>query len=343
MEVRQSDFGNGTNLFSMVNDNGVRLDVSDFGARIVNLVVPTDTGERNIVLGFESSEDYMTQDSYIGATIGRVAGRINSGRFKLDGKTYQVQTNTEAGHTLHGGAPSFEGKIWQSQIIRTEGEVSVMFTLTSPDGENGFPGNLTTSVTYSLNNQNEWTLVYQAQTDQTTLYNPTNHVYFNLTGDVETPIDGHELTVMADQFAVLNSDGTVTGEKRDVSGTSFDFRTAKSLKDCFELANDAQKDLFSGIDHPFFLSHEKGADVILQSPDGKVSVEVETDQETIVIFTANFGQNKMDMRGKTLGHHGGITFETQAAPGAIEFEDFGDIVLCPDQFYHAKTTYLLKF
>ncbi len=111
MEVRKSDLGNGTNLFSMVNDKGVRLDVSDFGARIVNLVVPTDTGERNIVLGFESSEDYTTQDSYIGATIGRVAGRINSGRFKLDGKTYQVQTNTEAGHTLHGGAPSFEGKI----------------------------------------------------------------------------------------------------------------------------------------------------------------------------------------------------------------------------------------
>lgn len=149
--------------------------------------------------------------------------------------------------------------------------------------------------------------------------------------------------MVADQFAVLNSDGTVTGEKRGVNGTAFDFRTAKSLKDCFELANDAQKDLFSGIDHPFFLSHEKGADAILQSPDGKVSVEVETDQETIVIFTANFGQDKMNIRGKTLGHHGGITFETQAAPGAIEFEDFGEIVLRPDQVYHAKTTYLLKF
>lgn len=343
MKITQRDFGNGSTLFSLTNDNGMTLEVSDFGARIVNLLIPVGNERRNIVLGFDSAEEYLAQDTYIGATIGRVAGRIKGGQFKIDARAYQAQTSEETGNTLHGGWPSFEEKLWSSETHIEETQASVIFSLTSHDGENGFPGNLDVSVTYSLNHQNEWTVTYWAQTDKATLYNPTNHVYFNLSGDVATPIDDHYLAVMADRFAVLNTDNTVTGEKRKLAGTAFDFRTAKPLKTCFEFTGDPQKDMVSGIDHPFFLTHKSDVDAILESPDKNVSIEVQTDQDTIVIFTANFGAEKRILHGKNLVNHGGITFETQAAPGAIEFEDFGNIVLRPDTTYQAKTVYKVNF
>lgn len=339
MELLESQFGENARLFSLINDHGARLDVTDFGARIVNLMVPTSTGERNIVLGFDSPEAYVAQDPFIGASIGRVAGRIRLGQFEIDGKSYQVQTDPQTGHTLHGGSPSFDTQVWQSSSFQTADAVGVKFTLLSPTGENGFPGNLTASVTYTFNNDNEWALLYQAQSDEPTLYNPTNHVYFNLMGDVTTPIDQHVLTLVSDEFAVLNEDVTVTGEKRHVSGTAFDFSTPKTLANCFEFSDDAQKDLFSGMDHPFFLTHAGDVDAILESPDGAVRVEMVTDQDTVVVFTANFGDGGRVMGGKNLVNHGGITLEAQAAPGAVEFADFGDIVLRPEQTYQAKTTY----
>lgn len=341
MKLTQRDFGNGTTLFSLLNDNGIKLDVTDFGARIVNLIVPTETENRNIVLGFESAQEYINQDSYIGATIGRVAGRIQSGQFELDGQTYQVQINTPTGNTLHGGSPGFESKIWQTQTVITDNQISVIFSLTSPDGENGFPGNLVASVTYSLNNQNEWRLHYRAKTDKATLYNPTNHVYFNLTGDPEQTLDDHYLTVAADTFAVLNPDSTVTGEKRAVDGTAFDLKKKKQLKTCF--GYDDKKDRVTGIDHPFFLTHQDEIDALLESPDKKMSIAVKTDRDAIVIFTANFAEGKRIIRGKELVNQGGITFETQAAPGAIEFSDFGDIILRPDQEFLAQTIYKITF
>ncbi|WP_249597678.1 aldose epimerase family protein [Peribacillus frigoritolerans] len=341
MKVAQTSFGNDVLLFTIENDHGVRMEVTNFGARIVNLFVLTESGRNNIVLGFDSIEDYK-KETYYGATIGRVAGRIKNGEFSIGESRYQTSVN-QLGNTLHGGSPGFDEKIWGYEVKETDESASIIFSTDSPDGENGFPGNLKVSVTYTLDNLNIWSVSYQAKSDKDTVFNPTNHVYFNLTGHPSHPIDDHFLQIFSEEFAPVNDDTTVTGEKRSTIGTPYDFRTPKKLKSTFEAA-DAEVKKVQGIDHPFFLTrpglHQTAAKLI--SPDQKITVEVYTEEPAVVIYTANFVKGVPLMHGEKLIQHGGITFETQAAPGAIEFKDFGDILLLAGQNYTSQTKYKIE-
>ncbi|WP_338448382.1 aldose epimerase family protein [Niallia oryzisoli] len=342
MKLTKSPFSDEVFLFSIENDNGVRLEVTNFGARIVNLFVPTESGHKNIVLGFDSIEDYK-KETYYGATIGRVAGRIKDGEFSIGESLYQTSVN-QLGNTLHGGNPGFDEKIWDYEVNKTDENASIVFSTQSPDGENGFPGNLKVSVTYTLDNLNIWSVSYQAKSDKDTIFNPTNHVYFNLTGHPSNPIDDHSLQLFSEEFSPVNEDTTVTGEKRSVIGTPYDFRTPKKLKSTFD-SFDTEVKKVQGIDHPFFLScsslYQIAAKLI--SPDEKIKVEVYTEEPTIVVYTANFVEGVPMMHGEKLIQHGGITFETQVAPGAIEFEDFGDIILLADEKYTSQTKYKIVF
>ncbi|HWO97390.1 MAG TPA: aldose epimerase family protein [Bacillus sp. (in: firmicutes)] len=342
MKLTKSLFGDEAFLFTIENDNGVILEVTNFGARIVNLFVPTESSRKNIVLGFDSIEDYK-KETYYGATIGRVAGRIKNGEFSIGESLYQTSVN-QLGNTLHGGKPGFDEKIWDYEVNETDESASIIFSTQSPDGENGFPGNLKVSVTYTLDNSNIWSVSYQAKSDKDTIFNPTNHVYFNLTGHPSNPIDDHSLQISSEEFAPVNEDTTVTGERRSVIGTPYDFRTPKKLKSTFE-AIDAEVKKVQGIDHPFFLTcsslYQIAAKLI--SPDEKIKVEVYTEEPTIVVYTANFVEGVPLMHGEKLIQHGGITFETQAAPGAIEFEDFGDIILRAGENYTSQTKYKISF
>ncbi|BAK21652.1 aldose epimerase family protein [Melissococcus plutonius] len=339
MDIRVKDFGKEEKLYSLVNNNGIILEVTTFGARIVNLYVPVETEKRNIVFGFDSTEEYQEKDTYIGSTIGRVAGRIRKGEFNIQDRWYQAAINTQEGNTLHGGPDSFETKSWTALTGQTKDRVSVEFSLTSKDGENGFPGNLQISVTYTLNNNNEWIINYKATTDQPTLFNPTNHVYFNLTGDPSQSVAEHQLMLEADQFAVVDQATLPTGEKRTVEGSPFDFRKVAPIKQAFESTNEQNK-LVDGLDHPFFLNKPgtKNAKAKLIAPDKRVAVEVFTDQSAIVIFTAQL-PDKWLIHGKPLIYHGGITFETQVCPGAEEFPEFGNIDLFPGEIYESRTCY----
>ncbi len=253
LKISNQKFGENAILYSLTNDNGLTMTVTNLGARIVDLIVSVNGEKRNIVLGFDTAEEYLSKDMYFGATIGRVAGRIKDGSFSIDEHKYQLPVSPENGHTLHGGAESFEAKIWEAEIEEKSNQVSVIFSYMSPDKEHGFPGELKARVIYSLTNENEWIIDYQAETDQPTLYNPTNHVYFNLTGDVTQSVGEHELFVDADRFAVVDSDTTVTGELRSVDETPFDFRESKSMNQVFE-TNYEQKNLVDGLDHPFMLN-----------------------------------------------------------------------------------------
>lgn len=338
MKVSQSPFGNDALLFTIENDHGVSLEVSNFGARIVSLYVPTDSGWRNIVLGFDSLENYKKETHY-GATIGRVAGRIKNGEFLLGETMYKTSVN-ESGNTLHGGNPGFDEKTWSYEVEEADHSASITFSTNSPDGENGFPGNLEVSVTYTLDNLNIWSVSYQAKSDKDTIFNPTNHVYFNLTGHPSISIEDHSLQISSEKFAPVNTDTTVIGEKRSVNGTAFDFRTLKKIKTAFE-SNDVQVKRVQGIDHPFFLTCPGLDQTVarLISPDEKITVEVYTEETAIIVYTANFVEGVPHMHGEKLIQHGGITFETQAAPGAIEFEDFGDIILLAGKTYTSQTNY----
>lgn len=340
MDIREKKFGNKSTLISISNDNGVILEVTNFGARIVNLHVLVEGDFRNISLGFDKEEEYYKDNIYFGATIGRVAGRISNGTFKINGLEYKSKIDCKTGHTLHGGKDSFESKYWDFKTISNCHEASVIFTYNSHDGENGFPGNLITKVKYTLNNKNECKIRYYAKSDKTTIFNPTNHVYFNLTGDVTKSIGEHKLFVNSDFIAILNNDNTTTGNKKNILDTVFDFKNEKTLSKIFE-NNDDQIKIDNGLNHPFFLNNKKLdiPDLILTSPDNKLSIEMKTDQPSVVIYTNNIGNSGPYMHGKKLVNHGGIALETQVSPGAEKFEKLGNITLEKDNKYESTTTY----
>ena len=343
MKVVTSSFGQaGSKLFTIENDNGLVFEVSDYGARLVRLLVPNKAGELvDIVLGFSSQEEYASQDNYLGATIGRVAGRLAQGRFTHEGVTHQFDAN-EKSNTLHGGALSFETKIWDTTVTQDTDSVKVTFTYASPAGENGFPGNLLATVVYTFNNQNEWHIDYQAETDETTLYNPTNHVYFNLSGDLATSVGEHQLFIDGETFAVLDDESLPTGELRPVAGTDFDFNSAADhvVEQAFQ-SDDQQARLVDGIDHPFVLNAPSVTKetVRLVSPASGISLTMRTDSDTVVVYTTNMGPQTWEMFGKTVSKHGGITLETQILPDAINHEGFGSIVLAPGETFKATTIY----
>ena len=338
MQITEKDFGQGYHLISIENESGFHLSVTDLGARIVSL-----GHDKELVLNFDSAEEYLERDAFIGASIGRTAGRIENGRFTLDGKDYQVEIDPETGHSLHGGKPGFETKKWDYAIENGDQEASIIFTLTSPDGEHGFPGNLKVEVRHTLTQENVWRVTTKATSDQTTLFNPTNHVYFNLTGDPTQAIDEHKLWLNSDSVAVLRPDTIPTGEIMNVTGTPFDFQTETALADMFT-SDFEQKNLCNGLDHPFFLKESdlnKPA-AKLTSPDGTVELTVSTDSSSVVIFTANFGEDGPMMQGKQLAHHGGITYETQVATGAEQFPEFGFIKLPANTPFETITEYKIN-
>ena len=252
--------------------------------------------------------------------------------------------NTPTQTTLHGGTPGFESKKWHSEIQEAQANPSVKFWLESPAGENGFPGNLTVSVTYTLTEENEWQIEYQATTDEQTLFNPTNHVYFNLTGNPTIPIDAHELQINAQKFVPLDERVLPLGELASVDQTAFDLQKPKKLAEVFS-STDEQIQKMNGFDHPFILTNHDliNPDVILKSPTKDITLEMFTDQPSVVIFSANFADNGPDIQGQKLVNHGALTFETQVCPGAERFPLFGSITLSPEQEFHSTTRFKLIY
>ena len=344
MEILTQPFGAQATSYTLINDHGVALSVTDFGARIVSLRVPLATGERELVLGFDSAEEYQQKDTFIGATIGRVAGRIAGAHWAHDGVDYQFEAN-ENDNTLHSGVIGFDQRYWQAAPQVTATEARVVFAYVSEDGENGFPGQVTVNVTYALANDNVWRLTYEAVTDTPTLFNPTNHVYFNLTGDPSQSVAAHQLKIAADTFAPIGDKHLTTGEIRSVAGTSFDFRAAKPVGTTIESTDDQHQRVGHGLDHPFLLQDTQGApQAELLSPDGLVRVAMTTTAPAVVVFTGNFGTDfTLPMRQSQLKNHGGITLETQAVPGAERFASYGDIVLTPASPYQQVTEFKLDF
>lgn len=336
MAMTEKDFGQGYHLITLKNNTGLQLAVTDLGARIVRLTA----NHRELILGFKSAQEYLKKDPYIGASIGRTAGRIENGQFYLNNQKFQLSTDPTTGHSLHGGSPGFEQKKWSYQTFENEQESSVKFMMTSPDSEHGFPGNLSVEVCYTLTQENIWRVRTRAISDKETLFNPTNHVYFNLTGDATQSVDQHTLWLDSSRFAPLRKDSIPVGEKAEVAETPFDFRTPQKLASVFT-SDFVQKNLFDGIDHPFFLNKPglENVSAYLLSPDEKIKVSIATDAPSIVIFTANFGQDTPEMDGKKLANHGGITFETQIAPGAEKYPAFGDIRLAPHTTFETVTEF----
>lgn len=341
MKITVKSFGKlGEKLFVLENTQGTILELSNYGGRVVRWLVKDQKQElTNIVLGFADSDDYRKAGAYFGATIGRVAGRLANGRFPQGDKVSQLNQN-EGKNTLHGGAASFETKIWQTELVEGTDYLKVIFTYHSPDGENGFPGNLVAVVSHTLTNQNEWLIDYQGKTDQQTLYNPTNHVYFNLNKRQTKSVGSHYLYLASQEYLVIDEESLPTGEIRSVQGTTFDF-TAKEgrlIQSSFD-SQAQQNRLVDGIDHPFILNQATDYQASLYEPSTKIKIGMQTTAPAVVVYTTNIGEDRLPINPEAVGKHTGITLETQILPDVFSHPQFGSILLEKNQIFRSQTSY----
>ena len=343
MKVTKSLFGK-TNegivvdLFTLSNDNQVTVQITNYGAIVTSIVTPDKNGElANINCGFEKLEDYLSPQylgsyPYFGCVCGRCCNRIDKGQFTLEGKKYNLAVNNGPNH-LHGGMIGYDRRFWSGEIIEDSVKVGVKLSLFSPDLEEGYPGNLQVTCTYTLNNHNELTIEYTADTDQTTLVNLTNHTYFNLTGGKEN-IKDHELELTAKTFTD-SVDAIPTGEILPVKGTPNNFLTKKKLGQ--HLA-----DLPTGYDLNFVLDNKEGklvyAGKLSEETSGRM-VEVFTTQPGIQLYTGYWIPELTIGGNKKFGSYSGVALETQHYPDSINKPAFPPVTLAPGQAFYEKTVY----
>ncbi|MTB64267.1 galactose-1-epimerase [Streptococcus sp. zg-86] len=316
--------------YHLVNEAGMQVNLTNFGARIVEILLPVeeDGGLRNVSLSASSDEEYKTKDPYPGATIVPVAGRISKAQAEIKGKVYHF-TENEPGRTLHGGVNTANEQYWDVEV--NEAANSVCFTITLSDGSNGFPGDVRVKACYRLTEDNTLEITYTAQSDKDTIFNPTNHVYFNLTGDVRQDVADHQIRIAAETYAPLGEDNLPLGRLESVEGTPFDFRVGGTFAQGFTLEH-PQNQLVKGYDHPWVLN-QVAEPVEVVSPDQRIRLTVTTNQPAVVIYTYNFPSQDMAV------FHGAFSLECQGLPNACNVEGFGSILLEKDQLFEHVTSY----
>ncbi len=306
---------------------GLRLEVLTRGATVHRLLVPTPSGERNVLLGYRTVEEYAAGTTFFGATIGRYANRIRSGRFTLDDTEHQLDTN-ENGHTLHGGSGGFDTREW---TLDTHTEASLTMSLVSEDGDQGFPGTLRATVTYTVT-VDEVHIDLVAVTDRPTLANLTNHSYVNLDGEGAGSVDDHLLTVHADHYTPTDDESIPTGEIAAVEGTPFDLRTPTRIGDAVRLPHPALH-ASQGIDHNLVVRGEGMREVATVSTSD-LALTVTSDAPGVQVYTGNFlDGSDTGTSGSPYRQGDGLALEPQAFPDTPNQPGFGTAVLRPGERY----------
>ncbi|TDL32942.1 galactose mutarotase [Jeotgalibacillus sp. S-D1] len=335
-EIAQHE-GNQITEYKLKNNNGMEVHVLNYGCIITKWTAKDRHGEyKNIVLGFDEFEPYLTQSPYFGAVIGRVAGRIDQAAFTLQGETYTLEANQDKS-TLHGGEKGFDKFVWDVSI--GEGQ-ELIFSRTSVHLEGGFPGNLEVKVIYRLLDDDTLEVQYEGTTDQATIINMTNHSYFNLRGDFDEPVVNHELQLKSSRYLPLKEDLIPTGKLAHVEGTAFDFREPKKIGDGIRSAEEQIKIGGNGFDHPLSLDDNFNEEIQLIEPVSGRKLTIETDQKSVVLYTGNQMDDGSVIRGTKAQKHMALCLETQNYPNAINEPDFPSIELQPGEKYSAKTRYI---
>jgi aldose 1-epimerase len=342
--VKQESFGTTpdgieTNLFTVSNSHGLTMKLTDYGARLVALEVPDRMGKlANVTLGFNSVDKYITHTAYFGCTTGRYANRIANGRFILQGKEYKLATNTGTSH-LHGGVKGFDRQVWRSAIPQTKGSAGVMFLLSSRDGDEGYPGKLDVTVTYSLTDDNELEIKYSAITDKPTVLNLTNHAYWNLAGAGSGDVLGHHMFIAADNYLPVDASLIPTGKLAPVKGTAMDFTEPQSIGSRIAETKKGVPPP-GGYDHCYVLRGKKG-DLALaaraEDPRSGRVMEVYTTEPAVQFYTGNF----LDGGPVNGGHkqHSAFCLETQHYPNSPNQPEFPTTELKPGETYSQTTVY----
>ena len=332
------------------NDNGLALRVADLGGTALSLTVPDRDGRlADILLGAENPVDIGVD--YIGALIGRVGNRIKGGRFRVDGKTYQITRNdgpdkTHPANSLHGGVEGFDARRWSMREFQAPDGPAVELTLLSPDGDQGFPGNLAVRVVYTLTNDNVWRIEYWAVTDRPTPVSLTNHAYFNLTGDLSRPITGHRMQLFASAVNDLGVGLIPNGKKFPVKDSPFDFLKPHVIGDRID-ANHRLIKAGKGYDHNFIIDRGTAAPGELVrcsrvvEPDSGRVMETWTTLPGVQFYAGNFlGKSLLILKGGIpAGHRTGFCLETQFAPNAVNMPAFESGLLRPGEVWHHVTEY----
>lgn len=343
MRIIQEEFGKVDNqlveVFTLINDQGVEIACLNYGCIITKIITPDNKGNyENIVLGFDNLDGYRKYAPYFGAVIGRVAGRIKAGHFELNGKTYTLPKNENNNH-LHGGFKGFNDVVWDAAVIEEGHEIGVRFSYTSPDGEEGYPGNIQVQVVYTLNNDNELCVRYYGKSDQTTLLNLTNHTYFNLSGNLKRNVLEHSLQMKSDRFLQLDEELLPTGDILDVTNTPFDFREGRVIREGI-ISNHPQIELAGqGYDHPFFLNANRDNEIVLQDLESGRTLTIETDEVGVVLYTGNQLTDDYEIYDVPSQKYLGLCLETQGMPDAIHHPHLPSCILEKDKEYRSVTKY----
>lgn len=330
--------GREAKLYTLTNKNGLRAKISDLGATLVAMEVPDKEGKiADVTHGFDSPEGYLSDGNpYFGATVGRFGNRIAHGKFTLDGKEYTLATNNEPGGIpchLHGGKVGFNKVMWSGET--NEATNSVTFTYVSKDGEEGYPGTLTTRVTYTLTDENELKWEAEATTDAPTILNIVHHSYWNLSGDPSTSINDHLLTLEADQYLPTDAGLIPTGEPAAVAGTPMDFTDATPIGQRVDEEFEALK-LGGGYDHAWVLTPKEGVRLAARLKDPKSGrvLEISTDKPAIQFYGGNFLDGTVAGKGGVkYAHRTACCLETENFPDAPNHPSFPSAVLRPGETY----------
>ena len=338
--------GSKVDKYTLTNARQMEVSILSYGGIVQSLLVPDKNGQRaDVVLGFDALEDYLKPNPYFGAIIGRYGNRIAQGRFTLNGKPYQIPIN-DGPNALHGGPEGFDKKLWEAAPVKGSNWVGVELAYLSPDGEMGFPGNLTVTVRYSINNDNELRIEYTAVTDQDTIVNLTNHTYFNLTGAGSGTVLNSVAMIDADRFTPVDRVLIPTGELLNVKGTPLDFTTPTAIGANIR-ANDAQltyaEPQQGGYDFNWILNHPGNLEALavrVTDPESGRTVEMYTTEPGVQFYSGNFLNGTLKgKQGLTYAHWGGFTLEAQRYPDSPNHPHFPSTALAPGEKYSQTTIF----
>ncbi len=329
-----------TNLYTLKNKAGMEVCITNFGGRIVSVMVPDKNGKmQDVVLGFDSIADYIRIPSDFGASIGRYANRIAQGRIVLDGDTIQLPQNN-FGHCLHGGPKGWQYRVYEAKPID---DTTLELTLQSPDGDENFPGNVTAKVTYKLTEDNAIDIKYSATTDKKTVINMTNHSYFNLSGNPANAATDHLLYINADNYTPVDSTFMTTGEIVTVKETPMDFTTTKVIGKDIAKYDFAQLKNGNGYDHNWVLNTAGDITQVaarLSSPESGILLEVFTNEPGVQVYTGNFLDGTVKgKRGIVYNQRASVCLETQHYPDSPNKANWPSVVLEPGQTYNSECIY----
>ena len=328
--------GKKVDLYTLSNGGGITVQITNYGGKIVSIIVPDKNGNPgNVCLGYDSLDQYVNGSASMGATIGPYANRIANAEFELDGKIYTLDKNNGE-HNIHGGSASFRSRVWDVEKAENN---ELILSILSEDGAGGFPGNLRLTVNYSVSPDNELRIQYHATTDQKTVINFTNHAFFNLTGESSSDVKEHKLMVNAGAITPVDKTGIPTGDYLAVEGTPFDFRISKLIgEDIFD--DHIQLENMKGYDHNFVLDHP-GTSLFhaatLKDPESGRIMEVHTTEPGLQVYTAN--ARRTDREGSNRTRPSSVCLETQHFPDSPHHDHFPSCVLEPGREYRSTTVY----